>query len=556
MTPTVREIQRFLHQHARRYPSRPVNHLMRFVTDWAVIQEAWRRVRSSPGANTPGADRIAARDLPPGSVETRAFLHDLAEQLQSGQYRPGPVRRFEIPKPHHPDQTRPLAILTLADRVVQMTLKLILEPIVEARLGKRCFGFRPGRNRYDQIQSVRRLVAAHPEEYGAALSADVHSCFDKLDHQLIIDDVRQISGDGDLLGLFRVILNQVGAGQVGWWHKRPIGVLQGSPLSPLLANWNLTRFDLAWRQQHGDRAPLFRYADDLIILARDPGAAEQLRSPLRRCLRQANHLDLAPEKARVATLDDGVPLLGLLVRRHGDPFAHHRDVRIFIDPDPFRDVLAEIDDWVEQLDPDRSLGSQFNRLNDRLRGWFDSYQYAYDAAQAFESLDRHLFVSVRHRLKEILRCSSLVLNSEHHHRLPTGHHTWRADGVCLLVLSALPRRYYQSSRIRPPWETDAEPEAEAEIDAAAGAEISPQLVGESAAVPSTLNPDQDLYLAFAGLANEGAAVPERLPGDPDALVPDLGEPAVSPSRLAPATAVNGQNAAGLDDDGEPEDSGL
>ncbi len=144
MSPTVREIQRFLHQHARRFPSRPAESVMRFVTDWAVIQEAWRRVRSSPGANTPGADRVTARDLPPGSVETRAFLHDLADRLQAGTYRPGPVRRFEIPKPHHPDQTRPLAILTLADRVVQMTLKLILEPIVEARLGQALLRVSPG----------------------------------------------------------------------------------------------------------------------------------------------------------------------------------------------------------------------------------------------------------------------------------------------------------------------------------------------------------------------------------------------------------------------------
>jgi RNA-directed DNA polymerase len=189
------------------------------------------------------------------------------------------------------------------------------------------------------------------------------------------DDLEQVSADPDLLSLFRLILNQVGAGLVGWWRQRRVGVLQGSPLSPLLANWNLTRFDRAWRQQNGDRAPLFRYADDLIILARDATAADRLRSQLKRCLRQANRLDLAADKTHVATLDQGVPLLGLMVRRHGDPFVHRHEIRVFIDPDPFRDVLAEIDEWVEQLDPDRSLGGQFARLNERLRGWFDSYQF-------------------------------------------------------------------------------------------------------------------------------------------------------------------------------------
>jgi RNA-directed DNA polymerase len=545
MCPTVQEIQRFLHQHARRYPSRPAERLMRFITDWAIIQEAWRRVRTSPGANTPGADRVAARDLPPGSVRTRAFLHKLADQLQSGTYRPGPVRRFEIPKPRHPDQTRPLAILTVTDRVVQMTLKLILEPIVEARLGKRCYGFRPGRNRYDQIQSVRRLVVSRPEEYGAALTADVASCFDKLDHRLIIDDLQQVSADPDLLSLFRLILDQVGAGQAGWWHQHKVGVLQGSPLSPLVANWNLTRFDRAWHQQYGDRAPLFRYADDLIILAPDAAAANRLRSPLKRCLRQANQLDLATDKTHVATLVQGVPLLGLLIRRHGDPFAQREEVRVFMDPVPFRDILAEINDWVEQLDPDRSLGGQFARLNQRLRGWFDSYQYAYDAAQAFEALDRHLFVTVRRRLKEMLGCSSLVLDNEHHHRLPTGHHTWRADGACLLVLSSLPRRYYQSSRIRPPWETAAGRATSAASFAENGEEISIPSVTR----PQEIQPDPDL----AAIINQDATEEDLGTVDPDVDLSDLQETYAAsdrcdrPSRLSAAMeATNGQTEDAFD----------
>src|SRR5262249_39865625 len=71
MSRAVHEIQRYLYQQARRKPPRPFHRLMRFVTDWTVMQEAWRRVRSSPGANTPGADRVAARDLPPDSVATR-----------------------------------------------------------------------------------------------------------------------------------------------------------------------------------------------------------------------------------------------------------------------------------------------------------------------------------------------------------------------------------------------------------------------------------------------------------------------------------------------------
>ena len=244
-----------------------------------------------------------------------------------------------------------------------------------------------------------------------------------------------------------------------------------------------------------------------------------------------------------------MPLLGLLIRRHGDPFAHRHEVRVFIDPDPFRDVLAELDDWVEQLDPDSSLGGQFARLNERLRGWFDSYQYAYDAAQAFESLDRHLFVAVRHRLKEMLGCSSLVLDSEHHHRLPTGHHTWRADGVCLMVLSSLPRRYYQSSRIRPPWETEADPAASGAILSETGEVIA----SGSVARPDELQPDPELV----AIINQDTTEEGLGPIEPEVALSVDGEPSIASDRgdrnprlAATIQATNGQTELTLDDDGQ------
>jgi len=426
---------------------------MRHVTDWTVMAAAWRRVRASQGANTPGADNIAARDLPSDPPAARVLLQDLAGQLHAGEYTPGPVRRFEIAKPNHPGKTRPIAILNLTDRVVHMALKLVLEPIVEASLGERCYGFRPGRGRYDQLQDVRRLMVSHPDKYAAALSTDIASCFDQLDHRLILDDVSRLVLDQDLVSLFRALLDQVGSGMTGWVRHRRIGVLQGSALSPLIANWNLSRFDRAWRHSHGDLAPLYRYADDLLLLARNEKEAARLRRPLEQCLWRSNRLELAVEKTRVGSLDRGIPLLGLMVRRHHDPFGGRDDIRVFLDPEPFRDVFAEVDRWVEQLDPDRPLGPQFARFNQRLRGWFESYQYAYDSAQAFESLDRHLFVSLRRRLKEMLGCSVAALQQRHHRRLPSGHDTWQADHVSVMSLSALPRKCYRPKLPRSPWES-------------------------------------------------------------------------------------------------------
>ncbi len=452
MSHDVRRIQRHLHERARRQPTRPIEHVMRFITDWVVINEAWRTVRAARGANTPGADRLAVSDLAADPASVTTFLQNLADRLQSGTYVPGQVLRFEIAKPGQPGKTRPIAILTLEDRVVHAAIKIVLESMIEAHLGDRSFGFRPNRNRYDELQAVRRLLLAHPEQYGAAVSADIASCFDELDHRLVLDDVRSLVSDARVIQLCELVLEQVGNGHAGWLRRRRVGVLQGSPLSPLLANWNLARFDRAWRQRHGDRAPLFRYADDLLILAPDLASAARLRRQAANCLRQTNHLALAPAKTQIRTIDEGLPLLGLVLKRHRDPFLNRDDIQIFTDLVRFQELVAEIDRWVEELDSTRPLGVQFDQLNQRLRGWFESYQFAYDAPQAFEALDRHLFAALRRRLKLLRDCTVAALRQNHYHRLKDGRETWQSDGVPLVVLSSLPRRRYRPSETTLPWD--------------------------------------------------------------------------------------------------------
>jgi RNA-directed DNA polymerase len=512
MSRALREIQGHLHQEARRRPWRPLEYVMRFVTDSAVLTAAWVLVRSSHGAGTPGADHLAARDMPADSAESRAMLQELAVQLQSGTYRPGPVRRFEIAKPGQPGKTRPLAILTVRDRVVHMAVKLVVEPMIEARLGDRTFGFRPGRSRYDQLLAVRRLVVNRPEQYGAALTADIASCFDELDHRLILDDLLALIADPAFIRLFQLLLEQVGSGRAGWWRRRPVGVLQGSPLSPVIANWNLARFDAAWRQLHGERAPLFRYADDLILLARDEARAARLRRPLEHCLRRANRLALAADKTRAGALDAGIPLLGLMLRRHVDPFSGRSEVRIFVDPDRFRDLFAETERWLEQIEAHR-LGQQIRRFNQRLRGWFESYQYAYDAPQAFEAYDAFLFAAARRRLKELIACSVATLQGQHHRRLPSGHETWEVDGVPLLALSTLPRQRYRARRARPPWELPAEPAAvEAQVAAKETLTDAP-----APAAPARLDPVIDFLVrraATAAVRDDADSVPVARHAEP------------------------------------------
>ncbi|MBC7819744.1 MAG: hypothetical protein IAG10_22910, partial [Planctomycetaceae bacterium] len=381
-----------------------------------------------------------------------AFLHKLADDLRTSRYRPGPVRRFEIPKPNNPSKTRPIVVLTLADRIVHTALKLLLEPLVEARLAKSCFGFRPGRSRYDQMFAVRRLVEHESPRFTAALATDIASCFDQLDHAAIRRELRQVTSDGELLQLLEQVLLQVGQGQTGWWRKRRVGILQGSALSPLLANLTLATFDREWSRKHATTAPAFRYADDLLILAQDIAEGQLLQKQLVRCLWETNRLELAEDKTHVVTFQAGVPLLGMQLQEQHGPFDDESHVRILWDVLKVRACLTSIDEWAQSLTANRSLGRQFAEINRRLWGWFATYQYAFNAPQAFEAIDRRVFQATRARLKVILSNSSTKIAAEHHVRLRSGHESWQCDGEVLLVLSSLARKAYCPKRQRLPWD--------------------------------------------------------------------------------------------------------
>ncbi len=453
MSTTLHEIQRFLFSQARKFPNRPQRDLLRLVTDWSVLESAWRKVRpktrqSKERGGTGGGSH--KRSGPTG--DQREMLLQLAADLQAGCYEPQPVRRFKLPKASNPEKFREVAQLAVPDRVVHMALKLVLDPLVEARLGKQCFGFRAGRTRFDQLQAVCRLVQNNPEAYSGALASDIASCFDKLDHRLLQEDFQSVVADSGLHAVFHNILLHVGQGVKGFFRRRPVGVLQGSPLSPLLANWNLSRFDRAWQRMHRDEFPIFRYADDLVVLTKDVDMAQRLQKSLRRCLQQTARLDLQFEKTMAFSLDAGVPLLGLVVRRHWDTFQNQKRCRVFVDPDGVREVLQDIQQWAVGLSADLPLGQQFAVMNQRLRGWFEAWQFSYDAPHAFQAVDEHLFRTLRPRLKELLGTSNANVQRECLFRLPSGHQTWSADGVQVLVLSSLPRRLYRPKVVRAPWE--------------------------------------------------------------------------------------------------------
>ena len=196
----VLEIQAKLHRWARDDPHRRFDDLFNLVADPAFLLVAWDRVRGNKGARTAGVDGLTA-----GSIATRAdagvFLGGLRDSIRDRSFRPLPVRERMIPKSG--GKLRRLGIATITDRVVQASLKLVLEPVFEADFLPCSYGFRPNRRAHDAVAEVRFFAA---NSYEWIVEGDIKACFDEISHPALMGRVRARVGDKRVLDLVKAFL--------------------------------------------------------------------------------------------------------------------------------------------------------------------------------------------------------------------------------------------------------------------------------------------------------------------------------------------------------------
>lgn len=262
--------------------------LLEKVLDRDNLNRAYKRVKANKGAA--GMDGMSVEEALPWLKENG---NALIESIRNGQYRPSPVRRVEIPKPD--GGKRKLGIPTVTDRIIQQAIAQVLIPIYEPKFSDGSFGYRPNRSAKDAIERVRKYAE---EGYKYAVCLDLSKYFDTLNHDLLMNMVRETVKDKKLIDLIKKYLKS-GVMENGVVMKTREGSPQGGNLSPLLANIYLDKFDKEF-ESRGVR--LVRYADDIVLLAKSQRASERLLETSTRYLEKKLKLKVNAEKSKAVSV--------------------------------------------------------------------------------------------------------------------------------------------------------------------------------------------------------------------------------------------------------------
>jgi len=345
-------------------------------------------VLANTGARTPGIDGLTKSHL--ASEEAKStLLQESGQELCERSFRPSPVRRSSLPK--STGQPRPLGLSTLTDRVVQLVLKMVLEPIWESDLLHCSHGFRPGRRTMDCLALLDSYINERHKDCWV-IAGDIHAAFDSI-HQTTLQPLlaQRIADPRCLDGIARFL--NAGMRQGELFIRTEIGTPQGAMCSPGLANIYLHQLDLYWwthygsldrkvkerrRQAYQGNGALISYADDGLVLTNgSKQEAYRRREELQAFLAEALQLQLAVEKTHVTHVNDGFHVLGFHVRRyvHG----HDRPQRLVTPSDKAQQPLkTTMRDMTARRRFRETPLRKLSALNAVLRGWstYDRYSNA------------------------------------------------------------------------------------------------------------------------------------------------------------------------------------
>lgn len=307
-------------------------------------------------------------------------LPQLQRELQNGNYQPKPANRVWIPKLGSKEM-RPLGVPPVENRVAEMAVRNVIEPIFEHTFAEHSYGFRPGRGAKDALRRVNRLLDTGRNW---VVDADFKGYFDSIPQDKLMTAIAEHVSDGKMLELIQRFLQQGVMESGKGWSPTENGTPQGAVISPLLANIYLNPLD---HLMAGKGWEMVRYADDFVILCESRERAEEAMQTVRQWVEQAG-LVLHPTKTRIidATQRGGFDFLGYHFER-GMRWPREKSL------DKFKAAIRQKTERTRS----GSMNQIIEETNRTLRGWMAYFKHS--IGNIFPPLDKW----VRGRLRSIQR---------------------------------------------------------------------------------------------------------------------------------------------------------
>lgn len=371
-----------------------------------LVWDAWKKVKANKGAA--GVDDETIADF---EKNLNRSLYKIWNRMSSGSYMPPLVKRVEIAKAD--GKMRPLGIPTVADRVAQMVVKMLLEPEWDPQFHASSYGYRPDKSAHDAVEQAK----TNCWKYSWVIDLDIKGFFDNLDHTLLMKAVRQKT-DNPWAILY--IERWIKAGVLmpdGSSQMPEKGTPQGGVISPLLANLFLHFVFDKWMARHHAKLPFERYADDIIAHCETQAQATILLRAIGQRMAQCG-LTLHPEKTKIVCCDPSLKVkpevltqfdfLGFTfrkraaIRKNGTKFTGFMPG---ISNKAKKAIVRKMRDWHLHKMTTKTIKDVSRSFNAQIRGWLNYYGKFYKSAMSHVVLmiDRRLINWARAKYRKYAR---------------------------------------------------------------------------------------------------------------------------------------------------------